>query len=642
MKLLSILILLVGSALAQSADFSNLYNGLAVKTYTLPIGCPSTAGNCNGTGLTANQALTGANTVFPECDLNPSPQCPFHALASRPYNSNYVHYVRVTDQNTGGVGTPQNSYHPNPSQGAGDNNFDATDTRFMATKSGGTVVIFQFDPNPADDTTTCSLPLCYLQTTKLYGSGWSLNAQAATFSVVLPTGNPTVSPLYAVQNASNVPGLVGTLGVSATEYVLMAYDFSSTSTPPTLANAHASLLADFNILPNCLPSTFLYDWHVNHSVGVLSVSDDDQTFSIAVGNLNNLSVPQYAIVWNRTLGCTTYNTQTGIVTKFGGGTGTATDPTNNQGLGGIAQPALYMVHETQIFHDGGKVYIQDEGCETGQNCNGTPTGVGSWHIWETGVPYPGNATPTGLVVWNASVNSDGALSGHSTQGYNVIINKAIRTNTDGAMTYFEVPYNHPYSPNWSFLNPKTAGGTACYQVNSATLNLTCPSDDQHTSWHNNLDGTDTAPYFSYTTAVNGGPTPSSSTVPDVPYYFWDNELLVWNVTCVPNCTGNVPRRIAHSYSDAEVTHAAAFADYYAVGSVSARPAYGQYFYAITSNWQDQLGCNDGTYSSSQFYAGCPGGHTGGRYDMFLVTIPTNSLLLPRSFFNGKVVGGATY
>ncbi len=583
-------LMLSGSGYAQNLNF-NLNNDTSVHTYSLPVECPSTVpsdlATCAGNG---NQSLAGAGSVFPECDLNPSAEC---TNPGPPYSAAAVHIIRVTDATTdttsdcsnGGAGC---SYHPQPSQGAGDVVWDATSTRFIVTQTGNMQMPFAFDPNPASPT--------YLKPTKLYGAGYSINTGSAAFSKLPPpySGGRTVSSFYTLQNAANVPGLNG----HGNDYVVMAYDFSSTVTAPTIANGGAQLVADLNQSAHCLPSGY-----TGQGSAVLSISDDDQTFSVFVGPQDT---GYYVVVWNRSLGCSIWRTDTATVTRFDGTTGTIDDTSNNGG------PAKFYVHESQIYHDAGKVYVQGETCVSGNNCLGS--GYFPQWVWETGVPYSGNATPTGLHTWTAHGES---ACGHNMQGYDVMVNRCIRQNSDGAMTYFERPYDNNET-GWAFLNPLSPTST-CYQINSTTA-FVCPGDDQHTSWANNVDGTDTAPFFSISYA-QFSPTPNAALVPDVPTYYWDNEILVWPVTCYPNCSGNKPYRVAHTYSDPEPSHAAGFADYIAVGSVSSRPAYGQYFVIFTSNWQGQLGCNNGGYSSTGMGLGCPGGHTGMRYDTFIATVP---------------------
>lgn len=586
-RILLIVVALSMGCCAQNVSF-NLNNTINVYKYSLPVKCPSTnavdVAKCASNG---HQALNGAGSVWAECDLNPSAEC---TNPGPPYNPNYVHIVRVTDQNTAGTQGYQYSYHPQPSQGAGDVVWDATDTRLTITASGNLQMPFSFNPNPSSAT--------YLKPQKLYGAGYMINTQTAAFSKVPPPypGGRTVSLFYALQYGSVVPGLSG----HGNDYVIMSYDFSSATTAPTIANGGIKLVADLNQAGHCLPSTY-----TGKGMAVLSVSDDDQTFSATIGPQDT---SYYVLVWNRSLGCSIWRTDTATVTKFDGTTGTIDDTSNNGG------PGKCYMHESQIYHDGGKVYLECETCVSGNKCSGN--GYFPRYIWETGVPYSGNAHPTGLHTWPAHTDS---MCGHNAQGYNMMVNKCIRQWSDGAMAFFERPYNNNET-GWALIDGGWPTST-CYFLGSSST-AACPSPDQHSSWANNVDGTDKAPLF-YTTYAQFTSRPNTSTVDDTPQYYWDDELQIMPTACFPNCAGNRPYRVAHTYSDPEPTHAAGFADYIAIGSVSPRPAYNQYFYVFTSNWYGQLGCNNGTYSTQSLGLGCPGGHTGMRYDAFIAAIPVS-------------------
>jgi hypothetical protein len=576
----------------QNVTF-NVNHDTSVHTYSLPVRCPST----NSTDLATcasngNQALNGAGSIFPECDLNPSTEC---TTPGPPYSASAVHVIRVTDQNTGGSGGYQYTYHPQPSQGAGDNSMDATDTRFVLTQSGGWVMVFSLDPNPSSST--------YLKTQQLYGKSYALSSSTAWFSKLLPPypNGQTVSLFYALQKASNVPGLTGHSG----HPVIMSYDFSSATVGPTVANGGVKVVVDLATVPNCLPSGYTMQW-----TGVLSASDDDQTFSAAFGPQQDQAT--YVVVWNRSKGCRVWHTDTATVSGSFGSNGTITDTTNNGG------PAKFYVHESQIFHDGAKVYVEGQTCVSGNNCKGS-AGAPRFN-WETGIPYSGNSSPSGLQTWSLL---DYSNCGHNTQGYNRWINKCIRFNSDGAFTVFERPYNN--NLGWALLDPG-APASSCYQLSSPYNQMVCPGGDQHASWANNVDGTDTAPVF-YTNFAQWSPVKGKTTVPDTPYFPWDNEIQAMPTACWngngSGCSGSLPYRIAHTYSDPEQSHSAGFIDYQAIGAVSARPAYGQYFYLFTSSWQGQLGCQKGGYSSQAMGLGCPviNNHPGMRYDAFIATVP---------------------
>ena len=546
--------------------------------------CPST----NPTDITTcgahtNQTLNGAGSVFPECDLNPSVEC---VTPGPPYNSNAVHITRVSDAVTdtgcshGGAGC---SYHAQPSGGAGDVVWDSTDTRFVVTQQGQCEEVYSFDPNPASPT--------YLAATKLYGTA-CYPAATAAFSKI------TNHLLYILVDAAAITGL----GAHGSDYVIIAIDLTSTVTQPTVANGKITVLADLNTLSHCIPGGY-----TNQGQSVLSVSDDDQTFGMAIGPQD---LAFYVAIWNQSLGCSVWETDTGVVTKFSGSTGTITDQSAGAGV-----PVKFLIHEAQIFHDGGKISVEGESCVAGNTCNtGGAGNVFLYWNWETGVPYSGHPSPTGLTTYPVGQNN---YCGHTMQGWNEKVNKCILDNTS-AMQYWK---RNTDGSSSSLLDPSAPTST-CYPLGSSSATV-CPNGDQHISWGNNTDGTDTAPFTSINYA-QFSPTPSASLVPTVPTFYWDNEILMWPNSCWPSCTSaNTAYRVAHTYSDPNITPQ--FDDYIAIGSISPNPVFGQYFVLFTSNWQGQLGCIDGTYSASTDGLGCPGGRAGRRYDTFIATVPVGGM-----------------
>lgn len=589
------LLLAVGAAGAAAQTFT-LNTDMAVHTFSLPVRCPSTtAANCNGTGPAANQALLGAGSVFPECDLNYSAEC---THPGPPYSSSAVHYVRVTDAATDS-GNPNVSFHAQTSQGSGDTVWDYTATRFVLVEAGNTIMPYAFDPNPASPT--------YLKPTKLYGSVYKLNTQAAAFGKVAPSGGRTVGYFYALQNAANVPGLTG----HGSNYVIMAYDFSSTTTAPTVANGKATMLVDLNSAPHCLPAGF-----VNQAQGLFTVSDDDQTFSTTLGQLStgNGTGESIIYVWNRSLGCATWRTDTGVITTFSGTTGVPTDQ-----VGGV--PVKVNLHESHLFHDGAKVFVSAEApCITGNTCNSGNNTFLLW-AWLTGIPFAGNPSPNPFQTTPIGDNTD---CGHGERGYNFSVNKCIWSNSAGPMTFFGRRWD---DTGISQLNPKQTSQT-CYFLNSATPTI-CPNDDQHISWANNTNGLDNVPFLSITTGQYA-PTPNSP-MPDVPFARWGSEIDIWPVTCYPSCTSaNVPWRVAHTYTTSNPAHSNSFADSQGVGSWSPVEAYNQMFVLFTSNWQGQLGCTNGTYSPTAMGLGCGanGSYLKVRSDVFIVNVPAGTTIPP--------------
>lgn len=661
---LLLLISLCGAAFGQVTTY-NLNNDSNVHTFTTPLPCPSTnAANCSNSGTQNNQALVGANSIWAECDFSQSsayknPECASAGGAqvvtsTSPGATNhrgYVHIVRATDANTHNAGTTWSATFG----GAGDVVWDKSATRLtLINQAGGIPWIFSFDPEPSSST--------YMHVTPLYG-GMSINTYNTAFSKVTPY------LWYTVMNSSNVTGLVGTNGVSANEYVLMSYDFTSSTTAPTFVAANTGtikLIVDFNV---CLTGIPAYN-----STGVLSVSDDDTTFETDPRPANSgQDTGSLIVVYNKTRGCAMLNTATATVTKFGGGTATVT---NANAIAGYAWPPETYIHETQIYHDGGKIYYQGSnnccvtyptvtygycsgatltspgtcsngatgcinstsacyptGCVNGNNCDGQNVGaqgVGAQnYVWETGIPFSGNSTPPGTNLYlSAQYNNGtfltGAYVGHSMQGYNLWINEPTSLATNNSAPYMSNKYNDSSVSQQIQVGPVyNPGSLNCWQNGTP---YTCPYIDQHTSWANNIDGTDKAPFFSITWEEQSA-SQTNNYYPDTPQFVLGDEILIMPMSCYPNCAGNVPWRVTHTFSTPEyIQHAVSFADFIAIGSVTSTPftaADGSqyHFVAFTSNWEDQLGCQNGSLSNAPWYAGCPNTNTGGRFDAFIASVP---------------------
>jgi len=545
-----------------------------VHTYTLPVMCPGTTSQalveCQNHN---NSTLYGAGSIMPETDLNPGKG---------------VYYVRLTDAATLRA---SKSYHPDPSGGANDNIFDATNTRLVITEEGNVQIVLSLDPNPSSPT--------YLKTQKLYGANHYVNTTTAWFSKIPPTqgnGNPTVSLFYDLEMVK-VNGVIHPF--------IKSYDFSSTTTAPS-----GKTIVDLDTAPNCLGTTFNATFN-----GILTASDDDQTFSTTVSNLGGQDTACYAVVYNRSKGCRVLNTCTQQVSGNWGAKGSTDDTTNN------GSPALYYIHNVTMTHDGSNVLISSQipnSCISAQS-GGTCGQYFAFFVWENGLSYPANPAPTGLHIGS---RDSGDNCGHQTSGYSHIVNKCMRSNGDGAFTIFERQVypstNLRPTGGAPILNPGWTSGAYCYITSSSFV---CPSDDTHISWNNAVSGNDTEPI--YGTNFVQSSIYANGPIPDVPTWFWDNEVFRISPSCWVNgnltsCAGNTLTNIAHTYSDSNPANAAGFFDYQAVGSVSARSSYGQHFYAFTSNWQGQLGCTDGTYTTP-----CPtvSGHPSMRFDAFLVAVP---------------------
>ena len=560
-------LLVVG--MAGNAQLS-LNTDTLVHSYSLPVMCPGTGSQAKTECRNHNKSsLYGSGSVLDETDFNPGKG---------------VYYVRLTDASTVDA---SKSYHPDPSAGANDNIFDSTNQRLVITESGNVQIVFSLDPDPLSPT--------YLKTKKLYGASHWINTTTAWFSKLPPTGSSTVSLFYDLEMMK-----VG----NVVHPVIKSYDFSGTKNAPS-----GQTIVDLDTAPNCLGANFNAVYN-----GIMTVSDDDQTFATVLSNTGGQDTACYTVVYNRTLGCRYLNTCTQHVTGNWGARGT-TDDTTNYGT-----PALYYIHDVTMSHDGANVLISSQlpnDCISLQS-GGTCGQYFAFFVWEDGIPSVADPTPTGLHIGS---RDSGDNCGHQSTGYSHIVNKCIRSNSDGVLTVFERAIypstNLRPSPHAPILNPGWPG-SPCY---TGTTYLVCPSDDTHISWNNAIGGNDTEPIYG-TTFVQSSPAVNGA-IPDVPTWSWDNEIFALPTSCWANgnltsCNGNTLINIAHTYSDANPSNSAGLDDAIAVGSVSSHSSYGQHFFAFTSNWQGQLGCTDGTYTTP-----CPtvNGQPSMRFDAFLVVIP---------------------
>ena len=622
-----LIVMVVGVAgFGQAATFL-LNNDTSTHGFSLPLPCPSTnPGDCHNVGTLNNQALNGANSIWAECDFTQSssfhnPECASSGGAqvvasgslAAGTNWQYPHVVRATDATT-----QSNSvqWGGSTSGGGFDVLWDITSTRVMLMNvdPGGVGVPFSFDPNPSSPT--------YMNVARLYGRAVRVNHGTAAASKV------TARLFYALVNSSAITGLVGTHGVSANEFVIVSYDFTSTTVTPTLANGAITFIFDFNA--GCTGGSVFPPYN---GTGVLWVSDDDQTFITDLNGPSGQDHYGWSVIYNRTLGCSSLDTTTGTVTHFNGTTGTIVNATS---VTGIDWPIKYYIHEQEMFHDGGKLLIQGsgagsgQGCVTGNNCDGDFGAIGGQnYIWETGVPYPGHPSPTGLnfypqVSFQGGTATNGSTLGHSVTGYTLWPNMV---QSNGYVnTWFLRPYSVTVPSTPTFLNPSQSVRFSCFSPTGATA--TCPNPDGHWSWANNNNAADNAPFFNITFEQQAI-SKTNHLIPDTPVYPLGDEIFIMPTTCYPSsCALNVPWRLIHTFASPERTHSGNFFAGVGTMAVSTTPVYNQYFIAFTSDWMGQLGCpsgGSGGYATAPWGVSCTGGPGGGyahqRSDAFIVSVP---------------------
>ncbi len=546
MKLLLLLALVFCTISAAAQTLTGLNQTTSFVPVSLPVPCLGSGSECsahNKASLHNGTHGSYAGTVLAETALNPGKG---------------VEYLRVTDANSGW--SANQCFHMGSTGTASENAFDASMTRFMVVECSAGPEPYSFDP-------------VNFTFSKLYGGSYWINVRNGTFS-------------------KNTPYKWYSVDISTGDPILYAYNFSSTTTAPTVGNGGVTQIANLATAGSCLGHPFNATW-----VSDVYVSDDDTTFAVALSNSGGQDTGRYVAVWNTTSGCRWMNTYTGTVGGKWGSTGT-----NTSSYGGIGAPFPFLVHGLQA---GGNLTTLD--IEMAQPCPSSPKcPVFSPSLWQV----------SGLNILFSTTDDSG---GHEVMGYTHWVNKIIVQNSLGPDTWFMRNYaNMAVSPNAAILDPGVAG------ISCPPETILCPLDDQHLSWNNNLlsvVGTqDTAPVFTTTYQMR-----QMTSVPAKPVHFWDNQILALDTSCYiddtlvnrNSCAGHRPYRIAYTYSDSSLSLGTNFYDVIAIGTISTRPANGYYYFLYTTNWQQQFGCTDGTY------APCTG-NARVRGDVVIVRIPTGS------------------
>ncbi len=539
MKLLTLVILLL--ATWSSAQVLNLYQGTDIIGLG-PLPCLGLATDCLAH---SNASLDNSSpaAIWDESEINPGAG---------------VQYVRVSDQNTMGASTPVNSFVATASGGSYDNMFSKLVDRFtIANATTGQCITYIF--NPVNFT---SGPF-----TKMYGPSYSVGCNNTWFWSYT---QPYIA--YTVAQLGQPPKI-------------LYYDYTSTTVQPTV-----QVLVDLSVVPNCLPPGF-----VIMSSGVLTVSKDDQTFSIAVGSTSNR---QYEVVWNRTMGCRVFDVQADRVVGSWGPTGAITVP------GG----ATFYIHQTYLSQ------------------NGDPSTTNVMIGAEPGTCVPSVACLTqgnGRWVWQVNTLTVGALvnsndgGGHIIQGFNNWANQS-DTGNQPDPEFFMRNFNEP--------NPSPNAVELIYSPPPSWTLM-----DSHSTWHNDID--DTQPFFSGTFNTQAGANNMIS-------HYLEAEIIAVPTACyvkdvLDSCSGSLPYRIGHTRSDI-TTQSTNFEDSLGIGTISANPSNGYYYFSLSTNWISGFGCTDGTYAPCSVGA-IP------RADVVVVRIPSNSgsqvTISPTSLtFGSQIVG----
>src|SRR5580658_1287398 len=226
------------------------------------------------------------------CPSNSDPGCPSGALTGAGWtyvDSGFPNttLLRATDSNTTG---PSAATHRNWGMDCGGsaevNLFSQQDDRIaMCDDTGGNVFVFW---------------LSWPKVTELYG-------------VCVLQGNPTFcANNFEFSHVTNDWGYSTSLNISG-DVSIFSYDVSSTATYPSLINGKQSQVVDLATACS-LPSLSGLPTAGGGYAGDLTVSVDDQTFSVTASTATAQDTATYFIVWNRTNGCRVWNTNTGAVT----------------------------------------------------------------------------------------------------------------------------------------------------------------------------------------------------------------------------------------------------------------------------------------------------------------------------------------
>ena len=353
---------------------------VAAQAYPGSIPCPGPS--CTA----ALGTLTGANFQFVPSDFSTTP------------------YIRITDGST--TATNHLGFIPACSASSEVNLFGPNDDYFWVCQKGGQQDLFAF--NAVAKTAT------YVAGTLTMGSG------------------PLVSHARPYVTYAAKPCPAATTGCSQYDLTIFEYDLTGLSSIPT-----PTVTVDLTTacsLPTYSGAAFTAD---------INVSLDDNSFSTAGCTSGTCGQDQagaiYAIFWNRTNGCSYWNTSTGTV--YDNGTLLGTVSTN---------PGAYTIHNAREGSTGAFLRVE------------LTSGPDSYYVW----------TPFSLTV-NGATN--GNSCGHLCNGATHIFNKCQDTYLNGIG---ESPYNS--LGTWTSL-------PAIY-----------PSPDQGNSAHvtcANTNATDTAPFF---------------------------------------------------------------------------------------------------------------------------------------------------
>jgi hypothetical protein len=424
--------------------------------------------------------LTGSGTIV----FDPEP-------VSGGNNSGAFHLPieRVTDANT-----RSNQSMVADFSGSGDrNHWSKTSKHFYLSSSGGAHFFYDFNAN----TITPTLKYSTI-------SGITDLTNGGNFSRVFE------DPFYAMASAAS----------SADGPVLKTWNMGSSS-PPTGVTIY-----DFSA--TCIPNTFI------HPTDPPAVSSTDGTFANGFSTSASQGTGRYIAAYTPGVGCSAYNTSTGVITGDYGTTG----PVVCQNCtGGATNPGTFSIHNVGIV---GEQYI----IVIIQTCDGTCYNGASPYIWQRGTTN----------VWAWCGPSLTQCGGH---------------HIDSGVTELINNYNNGFwagRPVTSLTTPTSVPASQCSGIITPF--------DGHGGWYNNK-GSDQEPFFWTSTTIASNPS----------YTFCDvNEILgIYPPTNIAK--SGIILRFGHTYS----LPTQSFDGENAIGSISQDGRW----YLFTSPMNNTLGSTSG-------------------------------------------------
>lgn len=406
---------------------------VTAQPYPSTIPCPYSGSGCT----LGNGSLTGAGWAFTPSDFA-------------------TPIVRLTDKN---MGSTQHQFNTSCDSSSEVNDFNLNKDRVTMCEAGNTQRVF------AMNTSTYALTYDSSFTTPgLFSMYWSYTQAYIAY--------------HAHRNGSN-------------DLAIFSYDFTcgsgiATCNPTPTQVVDLGTACSIGVLTGSASAT---------TTEGLTVSGDDQTFAVlgSTSPSQGTAGAQYAIVWNRTNGCTYWNTGTGHVFV------------NGADQGALAITDTFYMHNMRLAKSGAwlKVSMQSGTCQStcASNFN---------YFWQIASPK----------TVNISLQTSNGC-GHTAIGYNFWVNKCATGHNA----------NDELEASFTAVNTNTSLPAA---FPSPVI-----SNSAHINWGSD-NASDTNPFFSIMQAAGFAAVDG-----------WDNEILESPPTeagrCIASRTPTRPRRRTRSF-----------------------------------------------------------------------------------------------